>query len=174
METDPILITGEVDSGKTRFLYTVCSRLDLAGFSFCGMIQVPSLPGKTKDAYVWSDQGSGETRTLLRVERQAGWQRFGRFWYDQDAFDWARECIMSRLAISDYLTFDEIGPMELEGKALDETIKESLAKFKGTVIAAVRSSLLDEVCERYALHTPEQRILRTDLPWDAQLERLGL
>jgi nucleoside-triphosphatase THEP1 len=172
MSSDPIIITGAVDSGKTSMLYSLCSRLDLAGYSFGGMIQVPALPGKPKREYVWSDQASGETRLLMSEDEQPGMIRFGRFWFDEQTFAWARERMAAASSAVDYLTFDEIGPLELEGKGLDGMLRTMLASFGGTIIAVVRRPLLEHVCVRYGLHIDHVRILHADRPWEAQLERV--
>ncbi len=60
-----IIISGELNSGKTRLMYAICSLLDLDGFSIGGMIQVPTFPGKPKTSYTLSDQLTGISQTIL-------------------------------------------------------------------------------------------------------------
>ncbi|MDX9939884.1 MAG: nucleoside-triphosphatase [Sphaerochaetaceae bacterium] len=172
MRERPIIITGPVNGKKTSMLYSLCSLLDSEGYSFGGMIQVPALPGKEKRDWIWSDQGTGEIRLLMSVDERKGWQRFGRFWIDTSTFDWARQRILGKLDACDYLTFDEIGPLELEGRALDGTFRTVLESFGGTVIAVVREQLLDRMLQTYELDEDEVRIIRSDRPWDDQLENL--
>ena len=172
MRHAPILVTGPVNSGKTSLLYTLCSRLDSAGNRFGGVIQVAPLPNKEKRDWVLSDQGTGDIRLLLSTEEHPGWDRFGRFWVDNQTFEWAHERIMAKLDTTDYMTFDEIGPMELEGKALHTTFKCVLESYGGTVIAVVRRPLLESVMETYGIPGDNVVILHADKPWEAQLEKI--
>ena len=170
MHKNPIIVTGSVDSGKTSMLYSLCSRLDLAGCTFGGMIQVPSIPGSPKRDWIWSDQGTGETRLLMSLDEAPGIVRSGSFWVAVGTFPWAHERLRARLSRADYLTFDEIGPLELAGRALDSTIRKVLQSYQGTVIAVIRRPLLEQVCMRYGMPIDHAHILYADQEWDAQLE----
>jgi nucleoside-triphosphatase THEP1 len=79
---------------------------------------------------------------------------------------------MAKLDTSDFMTFDEIGPMELEGKALHATFKSVLESYGGTVIAVVRKPLLERVMERYGIPGDNVVILHADKPWEEQLEKI--
>ena len=172
MRHTPILVTGPVNSGKTTLLYTLCSRLESAGYRFGGVIQVAPLPNQEKKDWVLSDQGTGDLRLLLSTEEHPEWERYGRFWVDTQTFTWAHERIMAMHDSTDYMTFDEIGPMELEGKALHATFKAVLASYGGTVIAVVRKPLLKHVMETYGISGDNVVILHADKPWEEQLEKI--
>lgn len=172
MRCKPIFITGPIDSGKTTFLYSLCSRLDSAGHKIGGMIQVIPLPHQEKTEWVLSDQFTGDIRLLMTTTAQDGWDTFGRFWIDHTTFRWAHERIMEHMHATDYLTFDEIGPLELQGEALHQTFLEAMNSYQGTIIAVVRESLLDAVLHTYDIPTSTALILRVQAPWEEELSKV--
>jgi nucleoside-triphosphatase THEP1 len=167
-----IVITGPTNSGKTTLLYTLCSRLDSAGYSVGGIAQVMPLPHAEKNDWVISDQGSGEVRTLLSQTAHEHWERFGRFWYDQTVFDWASACLLAHRETHQYITIDEIGPIELQGKGLDAACHSVFSTYSGTVISVIRSSLLEAVLERYGLDRKRIKLLDTRTDYQTQLTQV--
>ena len=167
-----IFITGAVDSGKTTMLYALCSRLDSAGYSIGGMVQVLPLPNHRKKDWVLSDQGTGEVRLLLSTEERPDWVGFGRFWYDPETFAWAENQIMQFMPTSDYLIFDEIGPIELQGAGFHDVYRKVLKSFHGTVITVVRESLLDSVFATYDIKREKALILSVDSPREEELGKV--
>lgn len=172
MQSKPIFITGPINSGKTTFLYFLCSRLDSVGHKIGGVIQVIPLPNQEKTEWVLSDQFTGDIRLLMTTTAQDNWETFGRFWIDHDTFRWAHARILSHMHATDYLTFDEIGPLELEGKALHETFRQVIDSYHGTVIAVVRESLLDAVLHTYGIPPSEAMVLRVQSPWEEELSKV--
>ena len=172
MQCDPIFITGPVNSGKTTFLYALCSRLDSAGYRIGGVIQVIPLPNQEKTEWILSDQYTGDVRLLMTTIPQDNWDTFGRFWVDKETFSWAHERIILHMQATDYLTFDEIGPLELEGEALHATFRHALDSYHGQVVAVVRESLLDSVLHRYGIPTSKAVVLRVQSPWEEELAKV--
>ena len=166
-----IVITGPTNSGKTTLLYTLFSRLDSAGFSIGGIAQVMPIPGEEKEDWLISDQGSGEVRTLLSQREQDQWERFGRFWYDQSVFDWASDLLLAHMKTYEYLTIDEIGPIELQGNGLDRALHTVFSTYTKTVISVIRSSLLEHVFARYHIDRQNVQILDTSYDVQTQLQQ---
>jgi nucleoside-triphosphatase THEP1 len=167
-----IVITGPINSGKTTMLFSLCSRLDSLGFSIGGVTQVMPLPNKEKRSYILSDQGSGDIRVLMTLDSKSDWIPFGRFHYDPGAFDWASEKILSHRAHYDYVTIDEIGPLELQEEGLAQTYKKLLHTYRGTLITVIREGLLDQVLAHFDINERSIVVLRTTENQEEQLDKV--
>jgi nucleoside-triphosphatase THEP1 len=172
MEYRHIVVTGEVGSGKTTMLYALCSRLDSAGYSIGGMIQVLPLPHEQQSDKVLSDQGTGEIKLLMSMVPNTGWPRYGKYYYDPEAFEWASQRIAQFMPTSDYIIIDEIGPIELSGGGLYEIYRSLLQSFSGTVITVIRKSLLEEVLEYFGIPKERTIVLRSDAPLEEELGKV--
>ena len=167
-----IFITGPINSGKTTMLYALCSRIDSAGYSIGGVIQVLPLPHAEKRDVSLSDQGTGEVRKLMQLEAQDGWISFGRFYYDRATFTWAAEKIEQFMASSDYMIIDEIGPIEMQDDGLHKIYQKVLKSFHGTVITVVRENLLDTVLNKYDIKREKVLILDVSAPREDELGKV--
>jgi iron complex transport system ATP-binding protein len=166
------VVTGDKNGRKTSMLYALCSRLDSKGYTLAGVIQVAALPNKEKIEWILSDQGSGESRFLMGIEQQANLRNFGRFFIDDSTFQWADEKTMAKIDDADFITIDEVGPLELEGEGFDKTIRKLLEISDKTLILVVRSSLLEEVLKHYNIDILETVIYHANRNWDEQLENI--
>lgn len=157
MKRDIIMIRGDQNSGKTRLMYAICSLLDLDGYSIGGMIQVPNLPSTLKTSYALSDQLTGISRTILDEECKQTDAKIGKFYIDQDAFDWANEQIIKSFKTSDYIIFDEIGKLEIQQKGFYPSFTRALDEYKGTIMMIVRDDFVDDVFATFNFN--EQSVL---------------
>jgi len=167
-----ILIVGPVNGGKTTLLNGLCSRLDSEGFRLGGMLGKPPLPGKEKKDWLLSDLKSGEVRLVMTITERKGWERFGRFWVDRKVFDWANACILGAFDTTDYLVFDEIGPIDLAGGGLAPSFSAALEGYGGSIVAVVRRSLLHEIAKTFGIAVGETRIMSPDLSLDVQYDKV--
>ena len=55
------------------------------------------------------------------------------------------------MATSDLLSFDEIGPIELEGCGMAKSFNQVIHSFNGIIITAIRSALLDQIATTFKL-----------------------
>lgn len=167
-----VVVTGPVNSGKTSMLFSLCSRLDSLGISIGGVIQVMPLPGKEKRDWILSDQGTGEVRTLMTVDEKPGWIPFGRFWYDQAVFDWASETMLSHRKHYDYITVDEIGPLELQEQGLAHAYRKLVHTYRGTVITVIREDLLERMLRHFGIERGSVEVLHTEEPLEEELRKV--
>lgn len=172
MECSTIIITGPKGGRKTSMLYALCSLLDTEGSQLGGVIQVAHLPNQVKDSYTLSDQGSGTIRPFLVSTPTEGFTPWKRFWIDYSVFEWVDEAVRQRVKVASYITFDEVGELELSHKGFDATIRNLLATFTKTVILVVREQFLDDIMAHYFLNKESVEILYSTLEWDSQFERI--
>jgi nucleoside-triphosphatase THEP1 len=76
------------------------------------------------------------------------------------------------MATSDYIIFDEIGPIEMQGTGFHEIYKKVLKSFHGTVISVIRDNLLDQVCDTYRVKRDKALILSVDAPREEELGKV--
>lgn len=75
----------------------------------------------------------------------------GRFHFYTKAFDRANEILLKE-AIADWCVIDEVGPLELRGQGFFPALEKLLKNPSGNLLLVVRSSLLEEVQEKFSMH----------------------
>jgi nucleoside-triphosphatase THEP1 len=168
----PIIISGELNSRKTSMLYSLCSLLDSQGSRLGGVIQVAQLPHKPKTSYTLSDQGTGNCRLLMQEQYKDSFEQVGRFWVDFSTFQWAYEITMAQIETADYITVDEMGPIELGGRGFDQLVRTLIEHYKGTLILVCRSSLVEQLISYYTFDKEEIIFLESQKEWESQFKRV--
>lgn len=84
----------------------------------------------------------------------------GRFKFDQASFRWAHRVLRAGFeAVPEWLVFDEIGYLELQGQGLEPAVRRILnwnRRIASTkLLWVVRDELVDEVADYYGLSTDE-------------------
>lgn len=170
--TDLICVVGPRNSGKSTLVNALCSRLESEGARLGGMMQVAPIPGKEKIDWKLSDLFTGQVRTLMSVRFHEGWEQFGRFWVDFQAFAWAEQSIHQAFFDTDYLVFDEIGPIELLGRGFASSFSAALQRYKGVIVAVMRENLFEELGRSFSLDLSRAKIMRTHIPFEVQYEQV--
>ncbi len=136
------IISGEVRSGKTGRL-----KKWLAGHPGADGIISPVIEGKRYLQRI----SSGEKQLLdaSGSEDRAAVEGIGRHLFLKETFVWARQQLQDSARRTQWLVVDEIGPLELQGKGLEPALSAILKEGSVSVIAVVRSRLLERVKERY-------------------------
>lgn len=174
MKKPIIMISGEKHSGKTRLMYALCSLLDLDGYSIGGMIQVPTLPHETKTSYALSDQLTGNSKVVLDENFHNSDKKIGKFYIDEEAFNWANSQIIKAFESSDYLIFDEVGQLEIQKGGFYPSLLHALSEYKGTIMMIVRTPYIEHVYKMFDIHEDSVLPLCSSLSSDeAYREVLG-
>jgi len=155
MAPRPTFVVAERNVGKTTALKALLQRPPYDTMKVCGVL---ALANDDKTQYTLIDLASKERRLALTTEVKAQWPAVGRFFYDEQAFAWANGLIISSLATAELAVFDEIGRLEVAGGGLAMAFFQALHTAHVQVVAAVRTCLVDEVKEAFAVG--EAEILR--------------
>lgn len=167
------IFTGDVNSGKTTMVNTVCSRLDLEGYTIGGIAQIVPVPTLEKDDYLVGDLSTGIVKLLMTTKDNPSWKRFGRFWIDEQVFDWANDCARQGIRTRDVVVFDEIGPVELEGGGLAPSFRNGLLSNRlPLAIAVIRKHLLFQAAEYFGIELSSALIISSDVPLDDQYDAI--
>ena len=147
-----IIVTGEKHSGKTSFCRELIRQSPVGTWG--GILSCTIKDGHRIVGYRLEHILSGECRTALREIPGYSTDQGGgiRFIPDEPAFQWAVQSILKdEKKHVRYICIDEIGPLELQGRGLYDSIR-SLGAPKGKTYAlVVRRSLLERVRETFGL-----------------------
>jgi len=168
-----VIITGDVNSGKTTMVNAVCSRLDLEGYTIGGIAQTVPVPSVEKNDYLVGDLSTGIVKLLMTTKENLLWKRFGRFWIDERVFDWANDCARQGIRTRDVVVFDEIGPVELKGGGLAPSFRNALLSNRlPLLIVVIRKHLLLQAAEYFGIELSLALIISSDVPLDDQYDAI--
>lgn len=167
-----IVVTGEVDSGKTTLANSVCSRLDSDGYRMGGVLQAVPIPGMAKDDRYVADIASGAVKLLMTTREMPLWRHRGRFWIDDEAFTWCNDRILAAHPYCDIIALDEIGPIELEQGGLAPALRHLAAQGDATILMVVRRSLLTAVCDRFGIELSSAFLMDCCVPLETRYPSL--
>ncbi|WP_460215158.1 nucleoside-triphosphatase [Geovibrio sp. ADMFC3] len=141
-----ILITGEVNGGKTTFLKAFLSTLP-SDAEVRGFVAEAVFEDGTKTGYSITDVRTGESAELCRRTKDG-------FYFEPAGLAFGEKCMGEAPYKNMYAVFDEVGHYEMRGGGWDTLIKKVTTGGAAPVIA-VRRSLVDKVCGRYGLVNAE-------------------
>ncbi|MBU0559350.1 MAG: nucleoside-triphosphatase [Bacteroidetes bacterium] len=140
-----IIISDKIKTGKTTRLMRWCSEQK----NIDGILQ-PVIEGKRFFYRI-----SSRTLKQLEVDEGKNVTEIGKYKFSNDAFDWARKILIESFETNiDYLTIDEVGPLELKGKGLEPAVSKIISNrnvFQGKMIFVVRENILAQFLEHYKL-----------------------
>jgi nucleoside-triphosphatase THEP1 len=159
-----VLITGELERGKTTLCRHLVIRARAAGWRVRGVLSPGVFEGSCKTAIDLIDLATHEKRRLALRETPTGGPHTERWHFIPETLDWG-EKILNRATPCDLLVVDELGPLELvrgEGwQAGIEAVNSRSYKLAGVVI---RPTLLDIALEKW----PSGRVYQVFHPGQAE------
>ncbi len=146
------LVSGEIESGKTRFCRDAADYLKEKGWDTAGLLAPAVFEGGRKTAIEALDLRSGERRRLAELNepnRTPSSIQTKRWRFIPETLRWCNQ-VLESAAPCDLLVVDELGPLELERN------EGMLAGFKAidsglyrVSLAVVRPSLLHKAFVRW-------------------------
>lgn len=146
------LVSGEIESGKTRFCGEAAGHLKEKGWDTAGLLAPAVFEGGRKTAIEALDLRSGERRRLADINEpnsSLNGIQTKRWRFIPETLRWCNQVLKSAIPC-DLLVVDELGPLELERNegmlAGFEAIDSGLYRVS---LVVVRPSLLDKALERW-------------------------
>jgi nucleoside-triphosphatase THEP1 len=146
------LITGEIESGKTRFCRQFSEALKELGWDTAGILSPAVFNKGVKTAIDGLDLRSGK-RVRIAELNTADAPQMGphtkRWRFSTDALEWCNEILKASVPC-DFLVIDELGPLEFErGQGLLAAFEAvDSRKFKACLVV-VRPSLVEKARRRW-------------------------
>ncbi len=147
-----LILTGSVQSGKTRFLSGVVSDLDRARTVVSGYISPAVYESGRLIGYDLSILGREKPLPFLRKHGPPRRERIGPYSFLPEALREARRTIRESRP-GDLLVVDEVGPLELAGGGVWAPLQEVLASPARRCLLVVRAACLETLRERLGGHT---------------------
>lgn len=145
-----VLITGEIQSGKTNLCLDLYLRARKTGIRVGGVLSPPVIEGGEKIAIDVMDLQSGNTKRLAEVKTQTQTDLETKRWsFFPDAVGWGNKMLMEAVPC-ELLIVDELGPLEFqrgEGWVNGFSVIES--GDYSTALIVIRPSLIDEAARRW-------------------------
>jgi len=166
------VVTGRIQSGKTTFLSELVRALkekknEVAGFLSKGQSQDGERLG-----FTLVNVQDGSEILLASRENTKTWLRYGRFFFNPEAFAEGERIIKKAIAQESKLVIlDEVGPLEMEAKGWADMLDILSKEKKGVQIWVVRENILDQVLERWGIPR-DQVILAESMKIEDTIKRI--
>ena len=146
------LISGEMESGKTRFCRQAAGELKELGWDVAGIVSPAVFNEGGKFAIDGLDLRSGERRRLADLTA-AGSPLRGpqtkRWHFSMQALHWCNE-VLQNATPCDLLIIDELGPLEFDrGEGLLASFEANDSRQFKASLTVVRTSLLEKARDRW-------------------------
>lgn len=163
MQTPVFIITGEVQQGKTTFLIRLIELLREDNIKMNGFIARGVHDKHGRIGYDLENVATGGQMQYIRDIPSAGAWRHGRYYFNPSGLSFGNE-ILSNIneQNTELIIIDEIGPVELKGKAWAGEIERLLYNTRIPQLWVVRKPLL----KRLMRHWLVGRIMVTDIGSD--------
>jgi len=136
-------LTGNVHTGKTTILLSVCRELKAKDMKISGLLSLSRYDGGKILGYDGYDLSTEETFPLARIRSDAaGGLRCGRFFFFPEGQNKARQALL-KPGNFDLTAVDEMGPLELNGQGYWQPVQELLTLDR-SLMFVIRKPLLHE------------------------------
>jgi nucleoside-triphosphatase THEP1 len=145
-----IVLTGQIQEGKTTFLIEMIEGLKGYGFAIGGFVARAVHEGNERLGYDLEDIRSGKSKMLIRKQAAAGWYRHGKYYFDPKGEEYGKRILEGiDLDSTDLVVIDEVGPVELKGKGWAGEIEKLVAQKSVMQLWVVRKHLLKRVFRQW-------------------------
>jgi len=142
-----LILTGPVQSGKTRFLGGIIAGLDRTKTGVSGFLSPAVYEGDRLIGYDLAVLGRDKPVPYLRKRGEPGWERIGPYFLIPEGLRDARQTILESRAC-DLLVVDEVGPLEIGGGGVWSPLATVLANPGRRGLLVVRAACLEALPAR--------------------------
>lgn len=145
-----IIITGEVQEGKTTFLLELITMLGKKDISMAGFIARGIHEQGERKGYELEDLSGGKSTVYIMNTPSPGWSRHGKYYFSPEGLAFGKQ-ILKRVGKgkTDLIVIDEVGPVEMKGKGWADDIGELLQTSSAAQLWVVRKKLLKKVIRNW-------------------------
>ncbi|MFW6137105.1 MAG: nucleoside-triphosphatase [Candidatus Aminicenantaceae bacterium] len=136
------ILTGNIHSGKTAFLQSVCGVLKQKGVRLSGLLSRSLYSGDKIRGYDGYDLADERVFPLARIHTKQGNLRCGRFVFLSQGLEKARQALL-KPGKFDWTVVDEMGPLELDRRGLWFPVVELLRRRRNLLLVIRRPLIAD-------------------------------
>ncbi len=150
MQNRLFIISGEQGRGKTTFLKELLSSFKERDIIAAGIMAHGFWQNGQRSGFELENILTGGKIKLCKTVQDEGWQKFRRFYFNPDAFDFGEKALSpERVKEAGFIIIDEVGPLELEGRGWAKAIGILIKETSTPMIWAVRKNLVKEVAAHF-------------------------
>jgi len=146
------IITGHIEKGKTRFMRDLAEELKGKGIAVAGFYAARVMEEDVTTGYDLVSLHSGKSIPWLRVNPAGNCESENKYHEIDHALSAGKQLLSPEMLNGCRVVFiDEIGRYELNGKGWAQNLKELLSLKCCAIVIAVRTSLLEEVTDKFGI-----------------------
>ncbi len=150
MRPPVVIITGDIQQGKTSFVQTIVQKLKDRGYQISGFLAIAIMEGQQRSGFQLFNIQTSETIGLCSLKPVQGWIKQGSFYFNPLGLQKGNE-ILSGI-IPDHVhivVVDEVGPLELSNQGWAKAMGDLCQTTQIPQLWVVRKSLVDKVARNW-------------------------
>jgi nucleoside-triphosphatase THEP1 len=150
MHHNIFLLSGKVQGGKTTLLARLTREFRKERISLSGFLCEGAFSGGSRSGFTLVNLESNSRHPLATVDKNEGWNRFRRFYFNPEALEEGKRIVLDGLQRNvELVVLDEVGPMELEGKGWSPLLQVLQRDYCTVQLWVVRDSVIEAATERW-------------------------
>jgi len=145
-----VIITGEIQEGKTTFARNIISELKSRNIKIAGFFSIGIDENGIRKGFNLSDIESEKLIELCSDKKDENRLKLGRFYFNQEALALGNEILKpTNIADIQLIVIDEIGMLELKGQGWCSAIEDLTGNFTIPQLWVVRKSLVQKISRKW-------------------------
>ncbi len=146
-----IIISGNIQEGKTTFVEKVINRLARKELPAAGFLAKVIYDGDKRTGYQLQDLSSDRSELLCTIEEHPDWEHYGKFYFNPNAQQVGNAILNSIPDEAKLIVIDEIGPLELGGDGWAPAIEQLVSHSSQPMIWVVREHLVEKIARKWTV-----------------------
>lgn len=159
-----IIISGNIQEGKTTFVQKVVNRLHRKGIVMNGFFSKVVYDGDQRTGYRLESINGDISLILCDIDKEEGWQRQGKFYFNPEAEKIGNKILFNTDINTQLTIIDEIGPLEYKSKGWAPAIQHISEEAISPMLWVVRESLVKKISRKWPVGNIYFFRLSDDLP----------
>ncbi|RLD46152.1 MAG: hypothetical protein DRI86_03925 [Bacteroidetes bacterium] len=168
-----IIISGNIQQGKTTFVSKVINRLKRQSVDIGGFMSNVDYEGENRVGYTLENLKSGEKIQLCSITENKEWKKQGKFYFNPDAVVQGNKILDFENDKPELIVIDEIGPLEVKSGGWFPAIQKIADESKAPMLWVVRDSLVNKISRKWPVGKIYHFKLSEDLP-AADVENIAM
>jgi len=146
-----IIISGNIQEGKTTFVEKVINRLKRKEITLGGFLSKVIYQNDKRTGYQLFDLNTERKELLCTVVEHPQWNHYGKFYFNPKGQELGVDILKNISEESQLIVIDEIGPLELGGEGWSAAIDELVRNSARPMIWVVREHLVEKIARKWTV-----------------------
>jgi len=168
-----IIISGNIQEGKTTFVKKVIHRLQRQGINIAGFTSEVIYENNLRQGYELHNIAGELSIELCSITENVNWTKQGKFYFNPEAVTKGNQILKNIPNDTQLTILDEVGPLEVKGQGWGPAIQKLTEENQSPMLWVVRDSLVKKISRRWPVGKIYHFKLSDDLP-AADVENIAL